>query len=88
MATEQKVGTVTDYYAKIGVAAIQLTDAPLQVGDQVRFRGHTTDFSQAIDSLQLDHRAVPRAERGSEVAVKVRERVRKHDVVLRVSEGA
>jgi putative protease len=88
MAAEQKVGTVTDYYAKIGVAAIRLTEGPLQVGDRIRFHGHTTDFIQAIDSLQVEHHAVPRAERGSEVAVKVRERVRKHDDVLRVSEGA
>jgi putative protease len=81
---EQKVGTVTDYFGKIGVAAIRLTDGPLQVGDRIRFHGHTTDFTQAVDSLQLDHQPVPRAERGSQVAVKVGERVRKHDEVLRV----
>ena len=84
MTAEQKVGTVTDYYAKIGVAAIHLTEGPLQVGDQIRFRGYTTDFIQAIESLQVEHQAVPRAEQGTEVAVKVRERVRKHDEVLRV----
>lgn len=80
----QKVGTVTDYYAKIGVAAITLTDGALQVGDQVRIHGHTTDFTQPVDSLQIEHRPVERAERGSQVAIKVRERVRRHDEVLRL----
>lgn len=84
MTAEQKVGTVTDYYAKIGVAAIHLTEGPLRVGDQIRFRGHTTDFIQPIESLQIEHQEVARAEQGTEVAVKVRERVRKHDEVLRV----
>lgn len=86
MARERKLGTVTDYYAKIGVAAIRLTDGDLQLGDTIRVRGHTTDLTQRVDSLQVEHREVARAERGSEVAVKVRERVRRHDDVLRVEE--
>jgi putative protease len=84
---EQKIGTVTDYYAKIGVAAIHLSDGDIQVGDRLRFKGHTTDFTQAVESLQVEHQPVPQAGRGSQVAVKVRERVRKHDEVLRVTEG-
>ena len=84
MATEQKVGTVTDYYAKIGVAAIKLADGVLQVGDTIRIRGHTTDVTQPVESMQVEHRPVQRAERGSEVALKVNERVRKHDEVLRL----
>ena len=82
MATEAKIGVVTDYYAKIGVAAITLSDGAVAVGDTIRVRGHTTDFTQAVDSLQVEHKAVERAERGTEVAVRVRERVRKHDDVL------
>ena len=85
MATEEKVGTVTDYYSKIGVAAIRLADGALQVGDTIHVRGHTTDLTQPVESLQVEHQPVQRAERGSQVAVKVRERVRKHDEVLRVS---
>ena len=84
MATEQKVGTVTDYYAKIGVAAIQLTDAPLQVGDQVRFRGHTTDFKQRVDSLQVNHAPVQEAGPGDDFGLKVREHAREHDIVYKV----
>jgi putative protease len=87
MATEEKIGSVTDYFAKIGVAAIVLTDGELRVGDHIRIHGHTTDVRQVVESLQLEHQAVERAERGREVALKVRDRVRKHDEVLRVREG-
>lgn len=86
MAPEEKVGTVTDYFAKIGVAAVRLSYGPLRIGDPIRVRGHTTDFTQAVESLEIDHRPVERAERGSEVALKVRERVRRHDEVLRLRE--
>ena len=86
MAVEEKVGIVTGYYAKIGVAGIQLTDGPLQVGDQIRIHGHTTDLTQTVDSMQVEHASVQRAERGSEVAIQVRERVRRNDQVLRIRE--
>jgi len=86
MATEEKIGVVTDYYAKIGVAAIHLTDGELRVGDRIRVRGHTTDFVQTVESLQIEHQSVDYAPRGSAAAVKVRERARRHDQVLRVLE--
>lgn len=86
MATEAKVGTVTEYFARIGVAGVRLTDGDLSVGDRIRIRGHTTDVTQTVESLQVEHQAVTRAERGSEVALKVRDRVRRHDQVVRVTE--
>ena len=86
MATEEKVGTVTGYYAKIGVAVVHLTDGALRVGDQIRIRGHTTDFTQAVESIQVEHREIEHADRGSEVALKVRERVHRNDQVLRIRE--
>lgn len=86
MATEEKVGTVVGYYAKIGVAAVHLTDGPLQVGDMIRIHGHTTDVTQTVESLQAEHQPIQRAERGSEVAMKVHERVRQHDQILKIRE--
>lgn len=81
---EERIGIVTDYYKKIGVAAVRLTDGDLRVGDRIRVRGHTTDFVQTVDSLQVEHQGVERAARGTDAAVKVSERVRKHDAVFRV----
>ncbi len=86
MATEEKIGIVTNYYGRIGVAVIRLTDTDLRVGDLVWICGRTTGFTQPVGSLQIEHQSVAHAARGSEVALKVRTRVRRHDQVLRVPE--
>ena len=83
-AVEEKIGVVTDYLNRIGVAVVRLTDGDLRVGDQVRIAGRTTEVVQAVESLQVEHRPVEEAVRGSEVAVKVRGPVRRHDQVFRV----
>ena len=74
----------SEYFARIGVAGIRLTDGELRIGDRIRVRGHTTDFTQLVDSIQIEHQPVERAERSSEVALKVQERARPHDEVLLV----
>jgi translation initiation factor IF-2 len=84
---EEKIGVVTDYLNRIGVAVIQLTDGDLRVGDRVHITGRSTDLTQAVESLQLEHRPVEQAARGTEVAMKVRDPVRRHDQVFRVQDG-
>jgi translation initiation factor IF-2 len=86
-AVEEKVGVVTDYLNRIGVAVIRLTDASLRVGDRVRIAGKTSEVSQVVESLQIEHQAVQEAVRGAEVAMKVQEAVRRHDHVFRVRDG-
>lgn len=83
MATEERVGTVTHYFAEPRVGAIDL-DEVIELGDVLRFTGHTTDFQQTVSSMEVNHRAVEVAGPGDEVAVKVRERVREGDEVYRV----
>jgi hypothetical protein len=87
-AVEEKIGVVTDYLNRIGVAVIRLTDGDLRRGDQVRIAGRPTDVAQAVESLQIEHRPVDEALRGSEVAIKIADPVRRHDQVFRVREGA
>jgi translation elongation factor EF-1alpha len=84
---EEKIGVVTDYLNRIGVAVIHLTDGDLHVGDQVRIAGRTSELTQMVESLQVEHQAVEQAVRGSEAAVKVRDRVRRHDQVFRLRDG-
>jgi translation elongation factor EF-1alpha len=79
---EEQIGIVTDYLDRIGVAVIRLTAGDLHVGDQVRIAGRTGELTQPVESLQVEHRAVDQALRGSEVALKVRERVHRHDAVF------
>ncbi len=82
---EQEIGIVTHYFDRPGVAVIKLTAGELAVGDQVRFVGHTSDFTETIESMEVDHAGVTRAMEGHEVAVKVVARVRPHDKVLRLA---
>ena len=86
MGEETKIGTVFSYYSKIGVAAINLTDGSLKVGDTIHIKGSTTDFTQKVDSMQIEHDSVDEAKKGQEIGMKTSDRVRPHDVVYKVSE--
>lgn len=81
---DEKVGVVNDYFARIGVAGVDLVGS-LRVGDTVRFRGHTTDFEQIVESMQIEHQQVEEAGPGDSVGIKVVDRVRPGDVVYRVT---
>ncbi len=81
---EKKIGEVIKYFAKIGVAAIRLTEGPLKVGDTIHLVGHTTDFTQMIDSMQIENKNVQEAGPGADLGIKTKEKVREHDVVYKV----
>ncbi len=81
---EHKIGEVVKFFGKIGVAAIRLTEDSLKVGDKIRIVGHSTDVSQVIESMQVDNVSVQDAGKGADIGIKVKERVREHDVVYKV----
>jgi translation elongation factor EF-1alpha len=83
---EQRVGRVTHYWAKIGVAGIEITAGELHVGDTIRFKGHTTDFTQELDSMQMEHQPVTVVRAGDAVGLKVKDHVRDNDEVLKVTD--
>jgi hypothetical protein len=80
---EVRVGVVTHYYGHLAVAAVRL-EVALAVGDTIRVLGHTSDFRQRVDSMQVEHRSVSEAIGGDEIGLKVVEHAREHDVVYRV----
>ena len=83
--SEQLIGKVTHYFGKPHVAAIQITDGELRVGDTVHIRGHTSDFKQTIDSMQIEHAAVQQAKPGDNIGIQVLEHAHEHDQVYRVT---
>ncbi|OGQ00967.1 MAG: translation elongation factor-like protein [Deltaproteobacteria bacterium RBG_19FT_COMBO_52_11] len=83
---EQKVGEVMKFFAKPGVAAIKLTEGMLKVGDRIKFKGHTTDFEDQIQSLQIENQVVEKAEAGQLIGIKVKDRVREKDAVYKILE--
>jgi putative protease len=82
--SEQLVGTVTHFFKGPSVAVVKLTDAAIGVGDEVRFKGHTSDFTERITSMEVDHRKVEQAKKGDEVAIQVVARARPHDQVFKL----
>lgn len=83
---EVKIGEVSHYFGKISVAAIKLTDGDLKVGDVIHIKGHTTDLTQRIDSMQIEHNKVNEAKVGADIGIKVTEHVRDKDTVYKMIE--
>jgi len=83
-APGERIGVVTHFYAEPMVAVIKLEGARLRVGDTIHVRGHTSDFSQRVDSLQVEHAPVQEVGPEDDFGMKVVEHAREHDVVYRV----
>ena len=81
---EIKVGVVRNYFAKPSVAAIEVIEGELQIGDLVWFKGHTTDFKQEVKSIQEEKQTIDKAVKGQLIGVQVKERVRENDFVYKV----
>ena len=82
---EERVGTVSNYYKKIGVAAVTL-EGDLAVGDTIHIKGNSTDFSQKVESIQIEHKNIEQAKKGDDVGIRVKEYTRVHDVIFKVIE--
>jgi translation initiation factor IF-2 len=83
---EEEIGKVSDYFRKIGVAAIEITQGTISVGDTIRIKGHTTDFTQVLESMQVEHQNVQTAKAGDSIGIKAKDHVRDHDKVYKVTE--
>lgn len=77
------VGRVTNYYSKINVAVIELS-APLKKGDEITIKGATTEFTQTVESMQIEHKNIESAQSGQAIGLKVKDRVRIGDTVYRI----
>jgi putative protease len=81
--SDEEVGRVDRYFRKVGVAALELT-GDLSIGDRIRFSGATTDFEMDVESMQIDLNPVESAGAGDDIGIKVPERVRPNDSVVRL----
>ena len=76
----KRVGVISRYFHKIGVAAIVLEDT-LNVGSKIKIEGATTNFEMVVNSMQVDRAEIEAGSKGQEIAIKVADRVRENDVV-------
>ena len=79
--TETKIGTVTHYYTHLHVATVSIDDGELHTGDTIHIKGHTSDFIQTIDSMELEHESAEVAKPGDNVGIEMDEYTREHDSV-------
>ena len=81
---EERIGVVTHYYNHLSVAIVRLESGRLHVGDVIHIRGHTSDFTQRVDSLEVNHAPTTEVGPNDDFGLKVAEHVREHDVVYKV----
>lgn len=84
MTEEMQIGTVTIFFAKPSVAAIDISSGTLAIGDTIKIVGATTNFEQKVESMEIDRKPVQSVTVGQSVGIKVKERVRPHDKVFKV----
>jgi len=82
---EKLIGKITHYYGKIGVGIIELSDN-LKVGDKIHIKGHSTDFEEVVDSIQVEHENVNSAKKGEVIGLKVKDKVKEGDEVYLILE--
>lgn len=84
-AAERRIGVVTHYYSHLSVVALQLEPGTtLRVGDVIHIRGHTTDFTQKVESLEVNHAPVTEVGPNDDFGLKVVEHAREHDIVYKL----
>jgi putative protease len=82
---EEEIGKVMDFFARPVVAGIDLTGT-LKVGDRIHIKGHTTDMEVAVTSMQIKNVDVNEAKAGDAIGIKVSDRVRRGDIVYKVTD--
>lgn len=80
----ERIGVVTHYYSHLSVAIVRLESGTLRPGDMIHIRGHTTDFSQRVESLQVNNAPVTEVGPNDVFGLKVAAHAREHDIVYKV----
>ncbi len=81
---EKKIGEVMKFFAKPSVAAVKIMEGEVVVGDSIKFYGHTTEFTDVIQSMEVDNKSVQKAVAGEFIGIKVSDRVRPGDEVFKI----
>ena len=84
--SEEQVAVIVKFFVKPSVAALEVTSGTIKTGDLLRYKGHTTDFTEEVTSMEIDNQSVEEAKVGDLIGLKVKERVRENDKVYKVVE--
>ncbi|MCM8795689.1 MAG: hypothetical protein NC928_03270 [Candidatus Omnitrophica bacterium] len=81
---EKEIGKVTHFYGNLSVGIIELWDS-LKIGETIHIKGHSDDFTQIVESMQIEHANVTEAKAGDLVGIKVAQKVHPNDRVYKVT---
>jgi translation elongation factor EF-1alpha len=84
---EEKIGIVDHFFSHINVAAINITDGELKIGDIIHFVGAHTDFTQPVDRMEINRAPIQIAKPGDAIGIKVKDKVRENDIVYKLPKG-
>jgi len=82
---EEEIGKIVHYYNNIEVGLIELT-ASLKAGDTIHIKGAHDDFTQSVESMQIEQDKIEEGKAGDTVGVKVTQKVHENDKVYKVTE--
>ena len=82
---EELIGKITHYFGKISVGIIEITSGELKVGDTIHIKGKHSDFTQKVESMQLEHKPIDKATVGQSIGLKVANPVHEDDQVFKVT---
>lgn len=85
IAMEERIGSVIKFFEKTSIAAVKLDFGELCVGDVIRIKGASTDFTQPVEDLEYDHKKVQKALRGQFTGIKLNRPAKPFDLVYKVS---
>ena len=77
------IAEVTHYFPHVNAAVLRIKIGDIRIGDELHFKGHTTDFKEKVVSMQIDHKPVMIAKKGDDFGVQVKSRVRAGDLVFK-----
>lgn len=80
---DKEIGRVIHYFDKAMVAVVRLTDS-LKTGEMVKFVHGESEFTQSVDSMEVEHKKIQSAKKGDEVAVKVEQKAKEGTRVYKV----
>lgn len=68
---DKPIGKVVHYYDKLGVAIVDLKSGGIKVGQEVKFKRNDEEFTQKVESLQVEHESVESVKKGDSFGLKV-----------------
>ena len=81
---DKPIGKITHFFNKISVAVIKLENGNLKKGDKIKIEGHGKEFEQEVTSMQVEHKEIEIAKKGTEFGMKMNEDVKPGDLVYKV----